>query len=200
MERFQRDIVNKIRKTRETEIELSLNLDGEGKSSIKTGCGFLDHMLELFAKHGGFDLSVTCKGDTYVDYHHTVEDIGIVLGEAFNEALGDMRGIKRYASLHLPMDEALILVAVDICGRDTLVTDLAIPSQKIGDFDTELVEEFFMGFTRNLKASIHIRQITGKNSHHIVEGCFKGLGRALREAVSMDERFRSVIPSTKGVL
>lgn len=187
-----------IRKTAETDITLSVNLDGTGKSSIDTGCGFLDHMLTLFAAHGKFDLSVTCKGDTYVDDHHSAEDIGICLGTAFRNALGDKRGITRYGSFLLPMDEALILTAVDISGRSCLCYGLEIPTEKIGSFDTELVEEFFLAFTRCCPMSLHIRQLAGKNSHHIVEGTFKSVARALKAAVSLDGT--NDIPSTKGVL
>ena len=188
------------RQTAETDIVLSLSLDGSGKNEIATGCGFLDHMLTLFAVHGGFDLSVKCKGDTYVDYHHSVEDIGIALGQAFSEAIGDKKGIKRFADTVLPMDEALILSAVDISGRDYLGFNLSIPAQKVGDFDTELCEEFFLAFVRNSKITLHLRQLAGTNSHHIIEGCFKSVARTLRKAVEIDERFSQNIPSTKGVL
>ena len=186
------------RKTAETEISLSLNLDGTGKSDIKTGVGFLDHMLTLFVHHGKFDLKVQCSGDTYVDDHHSVEDIGICLGAAFWAALGDKRGITRYGSFLLPMDEALILTAVDISGRSCLCYGLEIPAQKIGSFDTELVEEFFLAFTRNCPMSLHIRQLAGKNTHHIVEGAFKSVARSLKAAVALDGS--NDIPSTKGVL
>ena len=186
------------RKTAETDISLCLNLDGTGKSDIATGCGFLDHMLTLFAAHGKFDLKVKCAGDTYVDDHHSVEDIGICLGQAFQNALGDKRGITSYASFLLPMDEALILSAVDISGRSCLCFGLEIPTQKIGTFDTELVEEFFLAFTRNCPMSLHIRQMAGKNAHHIVEGAFKSVARALKAAVALDGT--NDIPSTKGVL
>ena len=186
------------RKTAETDIVLELNLDGSGKSSIQSGCGFLDHMLTLFAAHGKFDLKLTCSGDTDVDDHHSVEDIGICLGQAFQKALGDKRGITRYGSFLLPMDEALILTAVDISGRSCLCYGLEIPTQKIGTFDTELVEEFFLAFTRNCPMSLHIRQMAGKNSHHIVEGCFKSFGRTMKMAVALDGT--NEIPSTKGVL
>ena len=189
---------NITRKTAETDIQLSLNLDGTGKSSIKTGCGFLDHMLTLFAAHGKFDLTVSCVGDTWVDDHHSAEDIGICLGQAFQTALGEKRGITRYGSFLLPMDEALILTAVDISGRSCLCYDLEIPTEKIGTFDTELVEEFFLAFTRNCPMSLHIRQMAGKNSHHIVEGAFKSAARSLKAAVSLDGS--NEIPSTKGVL
>ena len=186
------------RKTAETDITLTLNLDGTGKSSIDTGCGFLNHMLTLFAAHGKFDLTVSCVGDTDVDDHHSVEDIGIALGQALQEALGDKRGITRYGSFLLPMDEALIQTAVDISGRSCLCYGLEIPTEKIGTFDTELVEEFFLGFTRNCPMSLHIRQLAGKNSHHIVEGAFKSVSRSLKAAVALDGS--NDIPSTKGVL
>ena len=188
------------RKTAETDIFLSLNLDGVGKSEIDTDCGFLNHMLTLFAKHGKFDLKVTCKGDTYVDYHHTAEDIGICLGNAFSESLGDMRGITRYGSMILPMDEALILSAVDISGRGKLVCDLRIPTEKVGDFDTELVVEFFEAFVRRANITLHIRELAGENSHHIIEGVFKSVARSLRAAVKIDPETANEIPSTKGVL
>lgn len=189
-----------VRKTAETDISLSLNLDGSGKSKIDSGCGFLDHMLTLFASHGRFDLIVTCKGDTYVDYHHTVEDIGIALGKAFKDALGDKKGIHRYGDTVLPMDEALILTAVDFSGREFLGYDLKVPTEKVGDFDTELVEEFWYGFVRQAECALHIRYLAGKNSHHIIEGAFKSAGRSLRQAVAIDENFKNEIPSTKGVL
>lgn len=189
-----------IRKTAETDIKLSLNLDGTGKSSIDTKCGFLDHMLTLFAKHGRFDLDVKCDGDVNVDYHHTVEDIGIVLGKAFAEALGDMRGIVRYGDIMLPMDEALIACAVDISGRDYLGYDVDIPTSKVGDFDTELVSEFMFGFVRNANVTLHFKQMAGKNSHHIIEGMFKAFGRTMAKAVKIDEDYKNEIPSTKGVL
>ncbi|MBQ3194242.1 MAG: imidazoleglycerol-phosphate dehydratase HisB [Oscillospiraceae bacterium] len=186
------------RKTAETDIFLSVNLDGTGKSSINTGCGFLNHMLTLFAAHGKFDLTVRCDGDTDVDDHHSVEDIGICLGQAFQTALGDKRGIARYGSFLLPMDEALILSAVDLSGRSCLCCGLEIPVEKIGTFDTELVEEFFLAFTRNCPMSLHIRQLAGKNAHHIVEGTFKSVARSLKAAVAPDGS--NEIPSTKGVL
>ncbi|MBQ4109353.1 MAG: imidazoleglycerol-phosphate dehydratase HisB [Clostridia bacterium] len=189
-----------IRKTAETDISLKINIDGSGKSEINTGCGFLDHMLTLFAKHGRFDLNVTCKGDTYVDDHHTVEDIGICLGEAFDKALSDKKGIIRYGSMILPMDEALILSAVDLSGRSHLAYGLDIYSQKVGTFDTELCEEFWLGFTRNAKCTLHIKQLAGVNSHHIIEGTFKSVARSLKAAVSIDKDFSDEIPSTKGVL
>ena len=188
------------RKTNETDIKLKLNLDGTGKSEINTGCGFLDHMLTLFARHGGFDLTVSCKGDTYVDYHHTVEDIGIALGDAFKSALGDMRGITRYGSFILPMDESLIMTAVDISGRSHLSYDLQIPAQKVGDFDTELTEEFYLGFVRHAAVTLHIKELSGTNSHHIIEGAFKSVARSLAAAVKIDENRTDEIPSTKGVL
>lgn len=188
------------RRTKETDIELSLDLDGTGISRIFTGVGFLDHMLTLFAKHGSFDLDITCKGDTYVDSHHSVEDIGIVLGQAFNETLGDKAGIKRYGSMILAMDEALILSSVDISGRSYLGYELDIPTYKVGNFDTELVKEFFVAFTRNAQITLHIRQLAGENSHHIIEGAFKSVSRSLKEAVSIDESLRGQVPSTKGVL
>ncbi len=188
------------RKTAETDIRLKLDLDGRGNSVIKTGCGFFDHMLTLFAKHGRFDLEVECIGDTYVDYHHTVEDIGIVLGKAFNQALGEKRGIVRYGNFILPMDETLILSAVDISGRAYLGYSLNIPTQKVGDFATELVEEFFIAFCNNAGLNLHIRQLAGSNSHHIIEGTFKSVARSLKAAVMIDEAFIDEIPSTKGVL
>ena len=188
------------RNTAETKIVLELNLDGTGKSDISTGCGFMDHMLTLFAKHGRFDLSVTCNGDTYVDDHHTVEDIGIALGQAFAQAVGEKRGINRYGSMTLPMDEALILSAADLSGRCYLGYGLQIPTQKVGTFDTELVEEFFLGFVRNAAATLHIRQLAGTNSHHIIEGAFKSVARSLRQAVQVDPACADEIPSTKGVL
>lgn len=187
------------RKTNETDIELSLCLDGRGESSIDTGCGFLNHMLTLFAKHGSFDLDVTCKGDTEVDYHHTVEDIGIALGSAFAAALGDKRGIRRYGNMILPMDEALILTAVDFSGRAYLGYDADIPTEKVGDFDTQLVSEFWYGFTRSSECTLHIKQLSGNNSHHIIEGMFKSAARSFKEAVSIDPD-NNTIPSTKGVL
>ena len=186
------------RKTAETDIELTLNLDGKGKSTIQTGVGFLDHMLTLFAAHGKFDLTVTCQGDTHVDDHHSAEDIGICLGQAFQSALGDKRGITRYGSFLLPMDEALIQTAVDISGRSFLGYGLEIPTEKIGTFDTELVEEFWLAFVRQCPMSLHIQQLAGKNAHHIVEGCFKSVARSLRIAVKSDGS--NEIPSTKGVL
>ncbi|MCD8301344.1 MAG: imidazoleglycerol-phosphate dehydratase HisB [Clostridiales bacterium] len=189
-----------VRKTAETDISVKLDLDGTGASCIDTGVGFMDHMLTLFARHGGFDLEVKCVGDTQVDGHHSTEDIGICLGEAFAEAIGDMAGINRYAHAIIPMDEALILCAVDISGRGCLGYGLSIPTQRVGCFDTELVEEFFAAFVRKANISLHIKQLDGKNSHHIIEGAFKAFARALREAVAIDPALEGRIPSTKGVL
>jgi len=188
------------RRTSETNISLTLVIEGSGKYDIHSGCGFLDHMLELFTRHGRFDLKLTCEGDTQVDYHHTTEDIGICLGEAFARALGEKRGISRYGSMLLPMDEALILCAVDLSGRDLLIYDAVLPTAKVGDFDTELVEDFMLGFSRTLRATIHIRQISGKNSHHIIEAMFKALGHAMKGAAAIDPEFAEEIPSTKGIL
>ena len=188
------------RKTNETDIKLKISLDGNGKSNITTGCGFLDHMLTLFSRHSSIDLDVLCVGDTYVDYHHTVEDIGIVLGDAVKDALGDMRGIKRYGSVIIPMDESLILCAIDISGRSYLASSLGVPAAKVGDFDTELVDEFFAAFVRRAGVTLHIKKLDGVNSHHIIEGAFKAFARALSEAVSINEKNRDEIPSTKGVL
>lgn len=188
------------RKTNETDIKLSLNLDGTGVADIDTGCGFMDHMLTLLASHGRFDLTVSCKGDTNVDDHHTVEDVGIALGQAFAQALGDKRGICRYGNMILPMDEALILSAVDLSGRSYLGYALNIPTPKVGTFDTELVEEFFLGFVRNAACTLHIRKATGSNSHHIIEGAFKSVARSLRQAVAIDPACANEIPSTKGAL
>lgn len=188
------------RKTAETEVCVSIDLDGSGSGDIDTGVGFLDHMLTLFAMHGGFDLSVTCKGDVQVDDHHSVEDIGICLGQAFAAALDDKKGINRYGHALLPMDEALILVAVDLSGRDTLRYGLDIPTEKVGSFDTELVQEFLLAFVRNAGVTLHMKQLDGSNSHHIIEGAFKGLGRALRMAVAIDPDRTEEVPSTKGVL
>ena len=188
------------RETAETKINLSICLDGKGESGIKTGCGFLDHMFTLFARHGDFDLMIDCKGDTEVDYHHTAEDIGIVLGKAFKEALGDMKGITRYGSMVLPMDESLILVAADISGRSHLSYSLDIPTEKVGDFDTELVKEFFLAFVRNADITLHIKKLDGENSHHIIEGAFKAFARTMKQAVKIDENNKDKIPSTKGVL
>lgn len=189
-----------VRKTAETDISLTLNLDGTGKSEIDTGVGFLDHMLTLFASHGRFDLSVKCVGDTNVDDHHSVEDIGIALGEAFDKALGDKRGIVRYGDTTLPMDEALILSAVDICGRSTLCFALDVPCGKVGTFDTELVEEFWLAFVRKACLALHLRTLAGRNTHHIIEGAFKSAARSLRKAVAIDQSFPDEVPSTKGVL
>lgn len=188
------------RNTAETQISICLNLDGSGKSEIATGCGFLDHMLTLFSRHGRFDLTVRCVGDTQVDYHHTVEDIGIALGTAFSQALGDKRGICRYGDTLLPMDEALILTAVDLSGRSYLGFDLPIPTQKVGEFDTELVEEFWLGFVRKAECTLHIKELAGGNSHHIIEGAFKSAARSLKKAVLIDSVYADEIPSTKGVL
>lgn len=188
------------RNTAETKIKLSLKLDGTGESTVNTGCGFLDHMLTLFAKHGRFDLTVKCDGDTNVDYHHTVEDIGIVLGTAFSEALGDKKGIERYGDIILPMDEALILTAVDLSGRAYLGFDLEIPTEKVGDFDTELVKEFWLGFVRTAGCTLHIKRLAGENSHHIIEGAFKSAARSFSKAVKINSDYKDEIPSTKGVL
>lgn len=188
------------RNTKETQIDLTLKLDGSGIYKISTGCGFLDHMMELFCAHGKFDIVLTCKGDTQVDFHHTAEDVAIVLGKAFDKALGDRAGITRYGSMILPMDEALILAAVDISGRAALGYALEIPTQKVGEFDTELVKEFMVAFSRSLGASVHLRQLAGENSHHIIEGAFKALARALSTAVAVDLRAGGKIPSTKGVI
>ena len=188
------------RKTAETDMELTLNLDGVGESDVSSGVGFLDHMLTLFARHGRFDLSLSCVGDTHVDDHHSVEDIGICLGLAFREAIGDKRGICRYGDTTLPMDEALILTAVDISGRGMACCELAIPAQKVGSFDTELAEEFFRAFAVNAGVTLHVRQLAGRNSHHIIEGCFKSLARSLRKAAALDPACADEVPSTKGVL
>ena len=188
------------RKTGETDIRILLDLDGTGKSVIDTGVGFLDHMLTLFARHGRFDLEVTCKGDTYVDDHHSVEDIGIALGKAFEQTLGDKKGVVRYGSTILPMDESLILSAVDLSGRGLLVYDLQIPAEKVGTFDTELTEEFFRALAHNACATLHIKQLSGGNSHHIIEGAFKSVARSLRTATAIDPACADEIPSTKGVL
>ena len=188
------------RNTNETQIELTLDLDGTGRYEIDTGCGFLNHMLELFARHGRFDLVLTCHGDVQVDYHHTTEDVGIALGQAFARALGEMRGICRYGSFYLPMDEALVLCAVDLSGRCTLNWDVHCKTEKVGDFDTELVEEFLLGFARSLGCAVHVRRLAGTNSHHIIEGMFKALARALKEAVAIDEKYALEIPSTKGTI
>ena len=189
-----------VRKTAETDIRLSLTIDGTGASIIDSGCGFLDHMLTLFSKHAGYDLQVFCKGDTEVDYHHTVEDIGIALGQAFYNAVGDKRGVYRYGDIMLPMDETLIMAAVDLSGRDYASIDLELPTAKVGDFDCELCEEFFLAFVREAKITLHVKQLAGKNSHHIIEGVFKAVARALGKATAIDERRKDEVPSTKGVL
>ncbi len=188
------------RKTGETEVRVRLNLDGTGKSEIRTGVGFLDHMLELFARHGRFDLEVECRGDLQTDDHHSVEDTGIALGEAFDRALGEKRGIRRYGQRLLPMDESLILCAVDLSGRCFLGYEMEIPAEKVGTFDTELGEEFFQAFVRNARCTLHLRQLAGRNSHHLLEGAFKSAARALREAVEIDPALKDEIPSTKGML
>lgn len=188
------------RTTAETDITLTLGLDGRGIAQIDTGCGFLDHMLTLFARHGRFDLAVTCKGDTYVDYHHTTEDIGICLGKAFAQALGGKKGIVRYGDTLLPMDEALILSAVDISGRGELYYSLSIPAEKVGDFDTELCEEFWRAFARDAGVTLHLQQLAGRNAHHILEGAFKSAARSLRAAAAIDAAFADEVPSTKGML
>lgn len=186
--------------TNETDIRLKLSVDGNSTYSVDTGCGFLNHMLELFARHGGFDLELACRGDVEVDDHHTVEDVGIALGQAFAKALGDKRGITRYGSMLLPMDEALVLCALDISGRSYLSYQVSLPTEKIGTFDTQLVEEFFAAFSRSLALTLHLNQMAGTNSHHIAEACFKGVGRALAQACAIDEKRKFDIPSTKGVL
>ncbi len=188
------------RKTNETDITMSINLDGKGVSNVSTGCGFLDHMLTLFSRHSRIDLDVTCNGDVYVDYHHTVEDVGIVLGDCIKEALGDMKGIVRYGSFILPMDETLIMTAIDLSGRAYLNYGLRIGAQKVGDFDTELTKEFFLAFIRHAEFTLHLKQFAGTNSHHIIEGTFKSFGRALKQAVAIDDDYKDEIPSTKGVL
>lgn len=188
------------RKTNETDIALTLCLDGRGESSIDTGCGFLDHMLTLFAKHGRFNLNIKAKGDIEVDYHHLTEDIGICLGGAFKEALGDKKGIKRYGSFILPMDESLILTAVDISGRACLGYSVRLRKSRVGTFDTELIREFFEAFTRHAEITLHIRRMAGCNTHHIIEGIFKSFGRSLREAVGIEEEYKDEIPSTKGLI
>ena len=188
------------RKTTETQIRIDLLIEGSGKHDIDTGCGFLDHMLQLFARHGRFDLTVRCNGDTQVDYHHTVEDIGIALGDAFAEALGNKAGILRYADITLPMDEVLMLCAIDISGRGYLGFDVEIPTEKVGDMDTELVKEFFLGFVRRADVTLHFHEFAGENSHHIIETCFKAFGRVMNQATSIDEEYKDEIPSTKGVL
>ena len=189
-----------IRTTKETDIVLKLNLDGSGVSKVDSGCGFLDHMLTLFARHGRMDLELTCKGDTEVDFHHTTEDIGICLGLAFKQALGDKRGIVRYGDTILPMDEALILSAVDISGRSYLNLDLRLRAKRVGNFDTELVEEFFTAFTSNAGINLHVKQLEGRNTHHIIEGMFKSVARSLKQAVAIDPAYADEVPSTKGVL
>ncbi len=188
------------RKTNETNINLSLNLDGSGVYSVNTGCGFLDHMIELFSKHSRIDINITCKGDTQVDFHHTAEDVGIALGEAIKNAAGNKAGIKRYGHIILPMDEALILAAIDFGGRSYLCFDANIPSPKVGDFDTELVEEFFAAFTRCGELNLHIKKLDGRNSHHIIEGIFKAVARALASALEIDPKLCGEIPSTKGII
>ena len=188
------------RNTAETSISLTLDLDGTGAGKIDTGCGFLDHMLTLFARHGDFDLTLTCRGDTRVDDHHTVEYVGIVLGQAFTKALGDKRGIRRYGQSLLPMDETLVLVGCDLSGRDYLGWAVTLPAAKVGTFDTELAKEFWLGFVRNCPGALHFHQLAGENTHHILEACFKGAGRALKEAVAPDEKHAGEIPSTKGLL
>ena len=200
------------RKTAETNIELSLDIDGSGKYDIDTGSGFFNHMLELFTRHGRFNMTVRCEGDSDVDYHHTVEDIGIVMGQAFKEALGDKKGIRRYGSMLLPMDETLMLVALDISGRSYLVYDVEFKAMKVfddsdetktvmaGSFDSELAEEFLVAFSRELGLTLHVKKMHGTNTHHIIEATFKGLARALKEAVSIDPEFADEIPSTKGSL
>ena len=193
-------VSNDSRDTNETKIKYMLNIDGSGKCNVNTGVGFFDHMLNLFASHGMFDLDIECNGDLNVDAHHTVEDVGICLGKAFYEALGDKKGIKRYADKTVPMDEALVLTAVDISGRAHLSYDLEIPSFKVGDFDTELIEEFFCAFVREAKITLHIKKLAGRNSHHIIECCFKSFARTMDEACSIDPRRQDVLPSTKGVL
>ncbi len=189
-----------LRKTNETDIKLMLNLDGSGRSEIYTDCGFFEHMMTLFASHARFDLELSCKGDSYIDYHHTVEDVGIALGQAIKQALGDKKGIKRYGNFTVPMDEALITVSLDISGRGLLCEDICLKFAKVGDFDTELCKEFMMALSREAGITLHILQIRGENTHHIIEGIFKALARALREAVSIDLAFANEIPSTKGLI
>jgi len=188
------------RKTKETDISLTLNLDGTGVAKINSGCGFFDHMLELFTRHGRFDIDLTCVGDVQVDYHHTVEDVGIVLGQAFKKALGDMKGITRYGTTILPMDESLILTSLDISGRSYLRYDLPVRATKIGDFPVELVEEFLLAFVRHAGITLHVVKMAGTNSHHVIEGAFKSLARSLKDAVKIEEKYKDEIPSTKGVL
>ncbi len=189
-----------LRTTKETDISLKLNLDGRGEANVSSGVGFLDHMLTLFARHGRFDITLTCKGDTEVDFHHTTEDVGICLGLAFKQALGDKKGIVRYGDTVLPMDEALILSAVDISGRSYLNLDLKLRAKRVGNFDTELVEEFFVAFTSNAGLNLHVKQLEGRNTHHIIEGTFKSVARSLKKAVAIDADFADEVPSTKGVL
>lgn len=189
-----------VRKTKETDIRLTLNIDGTGESNVATGCAFLDHMLTLFARHGKMDLAVTCQGDTDIDFHHTTEDVGICLGQAFKQALGDKQGIVRYGDAIVPMDETLILSALDFSGRSYLVCSLDIKSSKVGDFDTELTDEFWQAFANNAGCTLHIRQLSGNNAHHIIEGVFKSVARSCRAAVAIDEKFADSVPSTKGVL
>ena len=189
-----------VRKTKETDVTLRLNVDGRGEASVDTGCGFLNHMLTLFAKHGRFDLEIKCVGDVDVDDHHTVEDVGISLGQAFEKALGDKRGIVRYGNFVLPMDEALLLSAVDLSGRAYLGYDVDVPTEKVGSFDTELVKEFWYGFVRNFPCSLHVKKLAGENSHHILEGAFKSVARSLKQAVAIEKGFEEEIPSTKGAL
>ena len=188
------------RETSETDIFIRLTLEGRGDSNIDTGCGFLDHMLELFARHGRFDLTVSCHGDIHVDYHHTVEDIGICLGQAFAKTLGDKKGIRRYADTILPMDEALILSAVDISGRGGCYYDMELPTERVGDYDTELDQEFWIAFAQNAGITLHLRKLAGRNTHHILEGGFKSVARSLKTAVSIDPAYANEIPSTKGLL
>ena len=189
-----------LRTTKETDIALKLNLDGRGEANVSSGVGFLDHMLTLFARHGRFDITLTCKGDTEVDFHHTTEDVGICLGLAFKQALRDKKGIVRYGDTVLPMDEALILSAVDISGRSYLNLDLKLRAKRVGNFDTELVEEFFVAFTSNAGLNLHVKQLEGRNTHHIIEGTFKSVARSLKKAVAIDSDFADEVPSTKGVL
>ena len=188
------------RTTTETDISLVLELDGTGRYDIQTGCGFLDHMLQLFARHGRFDLTIRCKGDTWVDYHHTVEDVGICLGQAFRQALGEMLGIARYGNFLLPMDESLVLCAVDLSGRAALGWGMELPAAKVGDFDTELCKEFWLAFVRSCLCSLHAKQLAGENTHHLIEAAFKGLARALAQAVAIQPGQEGEIPSTKGLL
>ncbi len=188
------------RKTKETDIYLKLDIDGSGKAEIKSGCAFLDHMLDLFAKHGKFDVTVKCKGDTDIDFHHTTEDIGICLGQAFNKALGDKAGITRFADTVLPMDEALVMSAVDVSGRSFCSVSLDVKTSKVGDFDTELVNEFFVALANNMNCTLHIRQLSGSNAHHVIEATYKSVARSLKQAVSIDKKYANEIPSTKGVL